>query len=329
MSTYTHIQTQIRDRQTMYRVLSSIPGATVEPNAVIPAKAGGYLQTAFRVVVPNSAINAEGFFSSLFQGGVREFWVYENPDGTLWIEISHDIGAEHQVENAVTNALNQEQQRQNQWAAEQERLRQQQREQQRQQEIQRQRERQQQLQKEQERSRQEAQKRKLAEEQRRKAEAEQRIRFEEEKRAEEAARQQEAEARRKREREEAAREAEMIAEQLAGRQQQASPPATNDAAPPPPEPPAEAVREEALDILKRLQQQAGPSAQETEQQRTANDQAPPPDPGLTQDLNDAIAQEYSRQLVMEKIEEVKTIYGINLKEINQMEDGSIKIRLQG
>ena len=125
----------------------------------------------------------------------------------------------------------------------------------------------------------------------------------------------------------------MIAEQLALRQQQASQgetasrTSTSDDAPP--APPAEEVRDEALDILSRLKQQAGSSAQEAEQQRSGDDQAPPPAPGMAQDLNDAIAQEYSRQLVMEKIEEVKTIYGINLKEINQMEDGSIKIRLQG
>jgi hypothetical protein len=335
MSTYTHIQTQIRDRQTMHRVLASIPGATVEPNAVIPAKRGGYLITAFRVIIPNESINAVSFFSSLLQGGVREFWVFENSDGTMFIEISHDIGAEHQVANAVSNALYQEGQRQHQGAARQERLL----EQQRQQALQRQREQERKRQLQEKRRQQEAEQRQRAEMQRRQAVSEQRKHIEQAKRAEASARQKAAEARREMERAEAAREAKMIAEQLELREQAPQPDAPSPSATvttpaatnqqQSPEPPGEEVRQEALDILNRLKQQMSPPPDHAAaKQENAGDQGPPADPVLMQDLNDVIAQEYSRQLVMEKVEEVQTIYGINLKEINKMEDGSIEIRLQ-
>ena len=299
MSTYTYIHTQIRDRQTMHRVLASIPGATVEPNAVIPSKYGGYLNVAFRVTVRNEAISAQSFFSSLFQGGVREFWVYEGDDGTMYIEISHDVGAQRQVADAVTNALS----RQEQQAQEQE--------QRRQRELQRKQEQQRQME---QRRQRELQRQRELEEQRLKAEAEQR-RFAEQERAR-------AEA-----------EAQELAERQAEQQRLAEEAARQQAA-------AEAQREqqrqnaqlEALEILNRLNTASDPPT--TNNASDATNDSSPSGQGeggaeLLSNLNDAIAQEYSRQLVMEKIEEIKTIYGINLKEINEMEDGSIEIRLQG
>ena len=91
----------------MRRVLFSIPGVTVEENAVVRAKAGGYAQVPFRILIRNESISAQSIWSTLFQGGAREFWVHQNHDGTFFVEVSHDVGAAQNVVDAVQNALSQ------------------------------------------------------------------------------------------------------------------------------------------------------------------------------------------------------------------------------
>jgi hypothetical protein len=127
MSTFTTIKTSIRDSTAMQRVLQSIPGAVIIPNATVPVKSGGFTTVEFSVRLPNS-VSSAGLFGGLFRKGLRYFNVIRGGDGTLLIEVNQEQTDYREVESQIASALKQHEDVAQAFDTGQQRLREQQRE---------------------------------------------------------------------------------------------------------------------------------------------------------------------------------------------------------
>ena len=109
MSTFTTIKTAIRDSETMYRILRSIPGAEIERNKILPLKSGGMGVFEFVVKLPGDV--GTGFLAGLL-GSLKYFCIYRDETGNLTIEVNQEQSAAFEVESKVRTALAAEDNRQ-------------------------------------------------------------------------------------------------------------------------------------------------------------------------------------------------------------------------
>jgi hypothetical protein len=293
MSTFTTIKTAIRDRDMMRRILGSIPDARVDENVVVPVKSGGFGTADFRVALGDSPVSVVGVLGHLLRGkglNVRLFFVTRMEDGTYRIEINQDLAAHAELESAVEAALGSNLGQQAIASA--------------------------------------------------KGEDERRRRVKEE-----------GQLRRQREREESGRLARATAEdeekhrreaQDLGRRaaegaaaadarrkgevrlQEESRKRTAVQA-------AEA-REEAARVLAKLDHSASSAVSEgsaTQGRSGAGGVAAEELERVTGSLNQAIAQEYAKQKILDQLDDVQSRHGVSLSGIETLADGTIEITLQG